>query len=158
MKWFFAIALFIFGSCSSHKDDKSLQQEIDSLQSALHNTYRPGFGEFMSSIQAHHNKLWFAGKYENWKLADFEIHEILESIEDIEKFQQDRPETKALGMIKAPIDSVLASINQKDPRRFNSSYLLLTNTCNSCHQATNFEFNRIKVPGSSPFTNQEFAK
>ena len=35
----------------------------------------PGFEEFMSNIQAHHAKLWFAGQNHNWKLADFEIHE-----------------------------------------------------------------------------------
>jgi len=49
-------------------------------------SYKPGFGEFMGGIQVHHEKLWFAGTNQNWKLAGFEIHEIKESMDDIRKY------------------------------------------------------------------------
>ena len=39
----------------------------------------------MSGIQVHHEKLWFAGTAKNWRLADFEIHEIMEAVDDIAK-------------------------------------------------------------------------
>lgn len=133
-----------------------LQSQIDSLQTKLNDAYKPGFGEFMSSIQIHHNKLWFAGQGQNWKLADFEIHEIEESIEDIEKYQTERKESKQIEMIKPALDSVLSAIAHKNSAAFKSSYLLLTNTCNSCHRATNFEFNQVKIPDSPPFSNQVF--
>ena len=48
--------------------------------------YTPGLGEFMSGIQVHHEKLWFAGKAGNWQLADFETGEIRETIDDIQKY------------------------------------------------------------------------
>ena len=41
----------------------------------------------MSSIQTHHAKLWFAGMNANWRLADFEIHEIMESVDDKKSMQ-----------------------------------------------------------------------
>ncbi len=76
-------------ACNHQKDNtKILQNRIDSLEIKLANTYKPGLGDFMGSIQTHHAKLWFAGQNKNWKLADFEVHELEEAIEDIQKFNQ----------------------------------------------------------------------
>ena len=94
----------------------------------------------MSGIQMHHAKLWFAGQNENWPLADFEIHEILEALEDIQKFCVDRPESKSIGMINPAIDSISYAIQQKNLQLFKNSFTLLTNTCNNCHKATEHGF------------------
>ena len=147
---------FIFISCNESPDAKNLQLQIDSLNQKLSNTYSPGLGEFMSGIQVHHAKLWFAGNSENWKLADFEIHEIIEAVEDIQKYNTDRPEVKSIGMIISSLDSVNAAIVKKDPAAFKSSFNILTNSCNSCHQSTDHGYNVIKVPDSPPYSNQEF--
>ena len=147
---------FIVISCNESSGTKNLRLQIDSLNQKLSNTYSPGLGEFMSGIQVHHGKLWFAGNNENWKLADFEIHEIMEAVEDIQKYNTDRPEIKSIGMISASLDSVNAAIVKKDPAAFKSSFNILTNTCNSCHQSTDHGFNVIKVPDSPPYSNQEF--
>jgi len=69
---------------------------IASTESCL--PIRPGFDDFMSSVQIHLAKSWFAGKNENWRLADFEIHEITEKIEAIRTFQSDRKETQLIIM------------------------------------------------------------
>jgi hypothetical protein len=150
------ILAFGFFSCNQQADSKVLQNRIDSLESKLSNTYKPGFGEFMSGIQAHHSKLWFAGQNENWKLADFEVHEIMEAIEDIQKFQTERKESQMVGMINPALDSINNAIQQKNPVLFKSSYISLTNTCNKCHRAADFEFNVVKIPASQPFSNQDF--
>jgi hypothetical protein len=110
----------------------------------------------MSGIQVHHEKLWFAGKNENWKLADFEVHEIKEALDDIQNYCQDRPEIRSLPMITPPLDSVVSAIAQKNSLAFKNSFTVLTSSCNSCHQATKHEFNVIKIPDSPPFSNQEF--
>src|SRR5689334_23225158 len=112
---FLPLSLFVFVACNESSDSSNLQLQVDSLNQKLSNTYSPGLGEFMSGIQVHHAKLWFAGKNENWKLADFEIHEIIEAVEDIQKFNTDRPEVKSIGMINASLDSVNAAIVKKDP-------------------------------------------
>jgi len=144
-------------ACNHHTDNtKILQSRVDSLKIKLEDTYKPGFGEFMSNIQAHHSKLWFAGKSKNWKLADFEIHEIKEAIYNIQKFQTGRKESQMIEMINPALDSVNNAIQRKNPALFRSSYSLLTNTCNNCHRETKFEFNVVKIPDSSPFSNQEF--
>ena len=151
------IMIGIISACNqSNREVQQAQGKIDSLQKQLAETYKPGFGEFMSGIQVHHAKLWFAGQNQNWPLADFEVHEIQESIDDIQNFCKDRPETKAIGMITAPIDSVNSAIRQKSAALFKSSFLLLTNTCNNCHKETDHGFNVVTIPTSLPVTNQDF--
>jgi hypothetical protein len=158
-KIFFVLPMLFLGACSDNSDRISeLQNKIDSLQIKLSDPYKPGFGEFMSNIQVHHAKLWFAGINQNWELADFEIHEIKESLEDIQKYQSEREEAKAIPIIYPPLDSIQTSIDKKNLNSFKSSFATLTNTCNSCHKAVKFEFNKVKIPDSPPFSNQEFKK
>lgn len=133
-----------------------MQATIDSLQKKLDDVYKPGFGEFMSAIQTHHAKLWFAGQQQNWELADFEIQEIKESLEDIRKYNADRPEVKSIGMIHAALDSVNTAIRQKDAPLFKNNFILLTNTCNACHRATEHAFNVVTIPTGLPVVNQDF--
>lgn len=147
----------MFAACNPQADKtQQLQIQIDSLKSRLDNSYQPGFGEFMSSIQLHHAKLWFAGINNNWELADFEIHEIRESLDDIQQFNTDRLEAKTIGMISPAIDSVSNAIKQKNQLLFKSCYTLLTNTCNNCHKATKHEFNVVTIPAIPPISNQSF--
>jgi hypothetical protein len=156
-KIFFVLPMLFLGACSDNSDKISeLQNRIDSLQLKVDDSYKPGFGEFMSNIQVHHAKLWFAGTSQNWKLADFEIQEIKESLEDIRKFQFEREETKTLPIIFPPLDSVQSAINKKNLNSFKQSFSLLTSTCNACHRAVNNEFNKVKIPDSPPFSNQSF--
>lgn len=154
---FIIILTFGLFACNQQIDKtQALQNRIDSLEHKLADTYKPGFGEFMSSIQIHHSKLWFAGQNENWKLADFEVHEIMEAIEDIQKFQTERKESQMIGMINPALDSINYAIQQKNSALFKSSYTLLTNTCNNCHREADFEYNVVKIPDSQYFSNQDF--
>jgi len=157
MKWTILFVLFVIViSCGQQNNTQHLQTQIDSLQNKLDKTYKPGFGEFMSSIQVHHEKLWFAGQAQNWKLADFEMGEIKEALDGIREYNTDRPEAASLPMIYPAIDSLNSAIQQKNPLLFKSSFVLLTNTCNNCHHATKHEFNVIKIPDTPPFSNQVF--
>jgi len=153
---FLPLLVFLFASCSQDTGTRRLQAQVDSLQRRLDRVYRPGLGEFMSSIQVHHTKLWFAGTNSNWKLADFEIQEIQEALDDIRAFAGDRPEVKEMGMIVPAIDSVSIAIINHNPASFKRNYIFLTNTCNGCHRATGHAFNVIIIPTSPPVSNQSF--
>lgn len=148
---------FLF-SCNQKESNNTseLEAQIKSLEDKLAETYKPGFGDLMGNIQTHHAKLWFAGTNENWKLAEFEIHEILEALSDIQKFNADRPETSSLPIINPAMERIVNSISQKNLSEFKNSFNLLTNSCNSCHQATKHEFNVITIPTEPPLSNQNF--
>jgi hypothetical protein len=49
----------------------SLQESLKRVQTELASTKEllPGLGEYMTTIQLHTAKLWFAGKASNWELA-----------------------------------------------------------------------------------------
>jgi hypothetical protein len=155
--WPFTLLIFAAIACNQPPDtDRVLQNRVDTLENELAKAYKPGFGEFMTSIQAHHAKLWWAGQNQNWPLADFEVREIMESVADIQQYETERKESQLIGMIDPAIDSVNSAIQQKNPGLFKSSFVLLTTTCNNCHRAVNFEFNVVKIPDASTFSNQDF--
>ena len=158
--YFCLLALLTVFACQSPQskdtDTAKLISRIDSLEKQVQNSYKPGFGEFMSSIQVHHEKLWFAGINADWELADFEITEIKEAVGDIEKFNADRPESKDVNMLYPVLDSLSHSISQQDVPAFKASFTTLTQTCNSCHRITDHAFNVITIPSTPPFSNQKF--
>src|SRR3978361_1118172 len=117
------LTLLVFASCGQQNNDtQQLQGQIDSLQKKLNDTYRPGLGEFMLGIQLHHAKLWFAGTNKNWKLADFEVKEIGEALDDIKRYCTDRPEVKSIGLIDPAINSINTAIKQKDIQSFKTAF------------------------------------
>ncbi len=153
----FILFFFLLVSCNETvKNTQSLQSQIDSLQQKLDKSYKPGLGEFMSDIQVHHAKLWFAGLAENWSLSDFEMKEIMESMVDIQTYCSNRPEVMSISMIKPALDSMDMAIKNKSLSQFKNSYGLLTISCNNCHRATKHDFNVIQIPVSPPFSNQDF--
>src|SRR4030095_142742 len=158
MKWLYPLLLLhLLVSCNGgEQNTAAMQVQIDSLQKKLENSYKPGLGEFMSGIQVHHAKLWFAGLAGNWSLSEFETEEIQEGIDDIQTYCTDRPEVVSIPMINPALDSVELAIKNKSISQFKSIFLLLPITCNNCHRATKHEFNVIRIPDSPPFSNQDF--
>lgn len=142
--------------CNQSGDNQQMQAKIDTLQAKLKDNYKPGLGEFMMGIQEHHAKLWFAGINQNWQLADFEVHEIGETLDDVKKYCTDRPEIKSLGIIDPAVNTIKAAIKKQDTDQFKSGFTELTNDCNTCHKDNQHGFNIITIPTSPPVTDQDF--
>lgn len=150
-------SFMVMNACRDHTaETAALKSRVDTLEKQLADTYKPGFGEFMSGIQTHHAKLWFAGLNRNWKLADFEVHEIMETLDDLRKYQSERKETELLPSLNPALENVNAAIQKQDPAAFQSGYQLLTEACNNCHRDVHYEFNQVKTPDQPPFGNQVF--
>ena len=75
---------------------------------------------------------------------------------DIRTYCRDRPEIRFLNMINPAIDSLNQSIQDKNNLSFKNNFVTLTHTCNSYHQATQHEFNLVRVPEASDFSDQDF--
>jgi hypothetical protein len=60
-----------------------LQRSANRAEAELANQRetRPGLGEYMTPIQLHAAKLWFAAKVANWEFAEYELDELKETIE-----------------------------------------------------------------------------
>ncbi len=153
------LSMLLFNCSQQSGKQENSKNNPDSLAiqiEQLREQYRPGLGEIMGGIQTHHAKLWFAAINDNWKLADYEIAEIKERIEEAQEIETNRPEMKTISMIYPSIDSVANSIKQQNLSSFRNNFQILTNTCNSCHSINHFEFNVITIPTAPPVTNQDF--
>lgn len=123
--------------------------------------YEPGLVEFMLQVQSHHTKLWLAGNARNWELADYQVEELEELLEDIAKRIPAYKDVPVGKMIEAtaipPIDDIKAAVKSRDSKAFAGAYDKLTAACNACHESANRGFIVVQRPASSPFPNQSFA-
>jgi hypothetical protein len=164
VKYLILTIMFVFiGTGCKHGQDgqAQLQSRIDALQNQIQKIeedYKPGFGELMSSVQAHHAKLWYAGINENWKLAEFEIHEIDETFEKVVELHVD--EHNAAELVPELIDPLLKNVEyaakKQELAAFKMDYQQLTSGCNDCHLEAGVEFIRIQIPTEPGFYNQKF--
>jgi hypothetical protein len=126
--------------------------------------YAPGLGDIMSLQQMRHVKLWLAGQAENWELAAYEIDELGEGFDDVVKFHPTHkdspvaPKDAIPRMVTEPLRALAAAVGRKDPGAFAQAYDALTASCNNCHQAMNFGFNRVQRPDTNPYPSQLFAR
>lgn len=148
------LALSFLSGCSPKSDPSvaALNNRITQLEKM-----KPGLGEQMSALQLHHAKLWFAGTRQNWKLANYELGEIKETIEFIKSVNSDRKEVSKIPMIEPVINQLEQNIDQQNTLGLEQNFKILTQTCNACHTANHFEFNVITIPTSPPVPNQDFS-
>src|ERR1700756_880031 len=75
----------------------------------------PGLGEIMTLQQLRHIKLWFAGRAGNWPLADYEMGELNEGFENVNKLLGGDTVDKAVG---APMQALQKIIDDKNRAAF----------------------------------------
>jgi len=114
---------------------------------------QPGLGEIMTLQQLRHIKLWFAGRAGNWPLADYEIGELNEGFEDVDRLLGGETVGKAVG---APLKALQKAIDDKNRSAFTAAFDNLSAGCNSCHRSLDHGFIAIQRPTSLPYSNQNF--
>ena len=123
--------------------------------------HAPGLVEVMLTTQSHHAKLWYAGNARNWELADYQIDELKEGLEDAAKQIPDYKGVPVGSMIEnlmmPPIAEVEGAIKTQDRAKFVAAYDKLTAACNACHQGSKRGFIVIQRPAAAAFPNQAFA-
>jgi hypothetical protein len=126
-------------------------------------SYAPGLGEIMTLTQMRHAKVWLAGRAGNWALASYETDELEEGFDDVVAFHPTHktapvPLTELVPkMMSASLRELRNAIEAKDASRFDTAFDAVTVACNSCHHATNFDYNVVVKPASNFFTNQDFS-
>lgn len=136
---------------------ETVQSSIEQVEEEEH--YE--LAEAMGYLQRYSHKLYLAGQNENWELSSFYAHEIEETIEEIEnaKVVDEGYDISALvgTMINPSFEKVEQSIHDQDTKSFADSYKLLVQSCNACHQTTEHEFVKIKIPVKGKAFNQDFS-
>ena len=144
---------------SAANSNAALEVEIAQLKATI-DDLKPGLGETMGVIQQHHAKLYYAGTKSNWPLADYELGEIQEGLDDAVKFN---PTFKGVpvadlvpSLTKASLAQVHDAIEKKNEKAFLTAYNSLSSSCSSCHKAANHPFVQIQAPTEAQFSDQKF--
>jgi hypothetical protein len=122
--------------------------------------YLPKIGDFMGQTQLRHFKLWFAGSVGNWALANYELGQIRDGFDTAAKLYPTLGSAPFAQLLKDGSGPPLADIGKAIEARSNEDFVKaferLTSDCNACHKVAHVGFIRIRVPTSSPFTDQSF--
>jgi hypothetical protein len=120
----------------------------------------PGLGDYMTTIQLHVGKLWFAAKASNWELAEYELDELKETMEAAKGLNSEKNGVKISGVLDSVLQTQVAqlaeSIERKGPAEFQQSYDETLSACNGCHTEAGYKFIHIVRPSAPPVTNQSW--
>jgi hypothetical protein len=120
----------------------------------------PGLGEYMTTIQLHAGKLWFAAKASNWDLAAYELDELKETMEAAKALNAEKNGVKISNVLDSVLQTQVAqlaeSIKRKSTGEFQKSYDETLSACNGCHTGAGYKFIHIVRPSAPPVTNQKW--
>jgi hypothetical protein len=140
----------------------ALQESLKRVQAELAAAKElgPGLGEYMTTIQLHTAKLWFAAKASNWELAAYELHELEETMEAVKKLNVEKNGVKIANVMDAVLQTQIAqleeSIKRKNQTEFQKSYDETLSACNGCHTESGHKYIQIIRPTAPPVTNQKW--
>jgi hypothetical protein len=133
-----------------------LRLVVDSLRAQV-----PGLGEYMTTIQLHIAKLWFASQASNWKLAQYELDELAETMEAAESLHAKRRDVDVSVVLRSvrltQIPLLEQSLVKKNLSVFRDAYSQTLGACNGCHRPAGYEFIHIVTPDREPVTNQQWS-
>jgi hypothetical protein len=120
----------------------------------------PGLGEYMTTIQLHAAKLWFAVQASNWELAEYELDELKEVMESAKTLNAEKNGVRISGVLDSVLQTQVArlaeSIKRNDAAEFQRSYDETLAACNGCHTEAGYKFIHIVRPSGPPVTNQKW--
>ena len=135
--------------------------DAPAIGEAVKDSHGPGLVETMMATQSHHAKLWLAGNARNWELAEYQVDELKEGLEDAAKHIPDYKGVPVGSMIESlmlpPIVEVESAIKARDREKFAVAFDKATAACNTCHVGASRGFIVIQRPATSAFPNQSFA-
>jgi hypothetical protein len=118
--------------------------------------YSPRLADLMIEAQLRYFKLWYAGRENNWELADFEVEQIRESFDNAARIFPTIP-LASKHMIMQPTNELDSAIEAKDGAKFTKAFDKLTAACNGCHEAARLGFIVVREPRMSPVETSPFA-
>jgi len=111
-------------------------------------------GDIMGKIQLRHIKIWYAIKFKNWQLLDYELEQVKDSFNNAVVLYHNIP-VEYIIAVDEPLVALQKAAKLKDGSKLSQGFADLTAACNSCHKAGEVGFISIITPTSSPFTDQQ---
>jgi hypothetical protein len=132
----------------------TLPEELAARVKALEDLI-PDQAHIMADVADHFTNLWFAGKSENWPLADFYLGETRTHLHwAVRRIPVRKDNTghdvKLAEILEAfengPLKPLKGAIDGKDRLAFESAYRQTLSGCYACHKASDKPYLRPRVP------------
>ena len=130
-----------------------LAERVKALENLI-----PDQAHIMADVADHFTKLWFAGKSENWPLADFYLGETRSHLNWAVRripVRKDNAghDVKLAEILQAfengPLKPLKGAIDGQDRLAFESAYKQTLTGCYACHKASDKPYLRPRVPTES---------
>jgi len=132
-----------------------MRLQIDSLK-----LQAPGLGDYMTTIQLHIAKLWYAFSAANWELANYEVNELNETIDGAKSLHAMKNNVNTAGVLQSVQDTQVLSmhnaISSRDHQLFSAAYHETIDACNGCHKSAGYGCISVAMPTAPPVSNQNW--
>jgi hypothetical protein len=133
--------------------------ELEAIKGKL-----PDQSHVMQDVSYHFSNLWFAGKHENWDLANFYWSETRSHLHWAVRIIPVRKDNAGVevkleeilqGMENGPLKQLGEAIAAHNHSAFEKTYRTTMETCYGCHKAAAKPFLRLQIPAQpeSPIIN-----
>jgi hypothetical protein len=161
----------LLGACSAPDAANEKQQiatlraqveALEARQAQLAGNAAPKteLGQQMLLIQLRHGRLWAAGESRDWLLAQFQLAELNEALDDVVEENGDaaalQPQKLSVvlpAIMKPAVSQLRKAIDDQDLAAFETAYDGLSNACSSCHKAADHGFLVIQRPKTPVLDN-----
>ena len=89
--------------------------------------------------------VYYAAKGRNWGLASYQLGEMVEIVERVEKTVPDKA-PMLTSFEHENIDALRKVIMTKNWSKFHAAFKTMAEGCNNCHEATNHPYIHFKLP------------
>lgn len=144
-------AALLFGAVAAQAQGGAATPQPD--VTAQDEPYQPSLSDIMAKQQERHIKLWFAGHAGNWPLADYEIGELSDGFDAVDKMLGGDIVKRHVG---AALDALQKAVDGKDSAGFATAFDELSAGCNACHHDLDHAFIVIARPNALPYGDQIF--
>jgi hypothetical protein len=157
------LAMLLTACAASSRPDETAEiaalrtqvQALTTAQAGLRAAAAPRteLGQQMLLIQLRHGRLWAAGETQNWLLAQFELAELNEALDEVVEQNGDaaalQPQQLSVvlpAIMKPAISGLRQAIDAGSRTQFEAAYDRLSDACSSCHKAADHGFIVIQRP------------
>jgi hypothetical protein len=172
MKTAFAscVTALLLAACSASAPDTqgdiaTLRAQVEALEAkqadlAKNAAPKTELGQQMLMLQLRHGRLWAAGEGQDWLLAQFQLAELNEALDDVVAENGDnaalQPQQLSVvlpAIMKPAVSQLRKAIDDQSLAEFEKAYDGLSNACSSCHQAAGHDFLVIQRPKTPVLDN-----
>jgi len=166
----FAVLVFMAGCNASRAPDANteiatLRAQVEALEArqvelAKNTAPKAELGQQMLLLQLRHGRLWAAGQGQDWLLAQFQLAELNEALDEVVEQNGDaaalQPQQLSVvlpAIMKPAIAQMRTAIDDHNLGEFEKAYDGLSNACSACHQAADHGFLVIQRPKTPVLDN-----